>query len=76
MVLSNKKPKLFHVMGDTPTQVGRADFILASTSASSSVSHVALLLKLPGHVRKLCSVGLFQPGADHGGIGFASYEVG
>ena len=53
MVPSSKMPKLFHAVGDEPMQVGRADFIRASTSASSSVSHVALLPKLPGHVRKL-----------------------
>lgn len=53
MVLSNKMPKLFHVVGDSPMHVGRTDFILATTSASPSVSHVALLPKLPGHVRKL-----------------------
>ena len=53
MVLSNKMPKLFHVVGDDPMQVGRSDFILASTSSSPAVSHVALLPKLPGHVRKL-----------------------
>ena len=53
MVLSNKMPKLFHVVGDSPMQVGRTDFIRASTAASPSVSHVALLPKLPGHVRKL-----------------------
>jgi len=40
MVLSNKMPKLFHVVGDSPMQVGRTDFILATTSASPSVSHV------------------------------------
>ena len=53
MVLSSKMPKLFHAVGDELMQVGRADFIRASTSASSSASHVALLPKLPGHVRKL-----------------------
>ena len=53
MVLSNKMPKLFHVVGDDPMQVGRADFIRASTSSLPAVSHVALLPKMPGHVRKL-----------------------
>ena len=53
MVLSNKMPKLFHAVGDDPMQVGRSDFILASTSSSPAVSHVALLPKLLGHVRKL-----------------------
>ena len=27
MVLSNRMPKLFHLVGDDPQQVGRADFI-------------------------------------------------
>ena len=53
MVLSNRMPKLFHLVGDDPMQVGRADFIRGAASSSSVVSHIALLPKLPGHVRCL-----------------------
>ena len=53
MVLSNRMPKLFHLIGDDPMQVGRADFIRGAASSSSVVSHIALLPKLPGHVRCL-----------------------
>ena len=53
MVLSNRMPKLFYPIVDDPMSLGRADFIRASTVSSPAVSHVALLPKLPGHVRKL-----------------------
>ena len=53
MVLSNKFPKLVTAIGDEPMNLGRADFIRASTASSTSVSHVALIPKLPGHVRRL-----------------------
>ena len=53
MVLSNRMPKLFHAVGDDPMQVGRSDFIRGASSSSSVVSHIALLPKLPGHVRCL-----------------------
>ena len=55
MVLGNKFPRLMHVIGEEPMQIGRSDFILGAASASSSttVNHIALLPKLPGHVRCL-----------------------
>ena len=53
MVLSNRMPRLFTAIGDEPMQIGRADFIRASAASSTSVSHVALIPKLPGHVRRL-----------------------
>ena len=53
MVLSNKFPKLVTAIGDEPMNIGRAEFIRASTASSTSVSHVALIPKLPGHVRRL-----------------------
>ena len=34
-------------------QVGRSDFILGAASSSTTVNHIAVLPKLPGHVRCL-----------------------
>ena len=53
MVISDKMPKLFHLVGDDPMQVARSDFIRGTVSSSSAVTHVALLPQLPGHVRCL-----------------------
>ena len=52
-VLSNKFPRLLHIVGDEPMQVRRSDFILGAASSSTTVNHIALLPKLPGHVRCL-----------------------
>ena len=53
MVISNKFPKLMHMVGEEPMQIGRSDFILGAASSSTTVNHIALLPKLPGHMRCL-----------------------
>ena len=53
MVVRRKMPKIFHVFGDEPSQVGRADFLKGVTTVTHELACKPLLPKLPGHVRQL-----------------------
>ena len=53
MVVGRKMPKLFHAVGDEPSQVGKADFLKGVTTVTHQLACKPLLPKLPGHVRLL-----------------------
>ena len=55
MVVGRKMLKIFHTVGDEPSQVGRADFLKGVTTVSHELACKPLLpkSKLPGHVRQL-----------------------
>ncbi len=53
MVVGRKMPKIFHAVGDEPSQVGKAEFLKGVTTVTHELACKPLLPKLPSHVRQL-----------------------